>query len=70
MNMGMDYHQLLTQENLPSAQSTNPLDTWHAGFTGLAGIAKKCCWTTSLNDGKLTTTGLQYGKCGLDDAWS
>jgi hypothetical protein len=66
--MGMDYNQLLSQENLASAQSTNPVDARHAGFTGLSAIIKNWCWTISIHGGKLTTTGLHNGKCGLYDA--
>jgi hypothetical protein len=69
MHTGMDYYQLLTQQNLVSAQSTYPMDARHAGFTSLSAITKNWCWTTGMHDGKPTTTGLQNGKCGLYDAW-
>ena len=69
MYMGMDHHRLFTQEHIASAQFTYPVDARHAGHTGLSAITKNWCWTTSMHDGKLTTTGLQNGKCGLYDAW-
>jgi len=69
MYMGMDYNHLLSQENLASAQSTNPVDARHAGFTGLSAITRNWCWMISMRGCKLTTTVLHNGKCGLYDAW-